>query len=311
MSFNRIEISNFQSLRRVELDLGAFTVIVGPSSSGKSALIRAFRALASNVRGSGVITRGQKQMAITGYTDTHTITLERSDRSGAYKLCDAAGTNLTFTKLAGEVPELVTKALRIDPVTDRGSINFASQFDKPYLLDESGATIARELAELTNVTRVFEAVRAGNRIRANAASTLKTRKADLEDIKGSLAAFSGLSERLALLDQVEKLAGRRKELESQAGRLDTALRTVRIAQRAIDKATLPQVPDGGPLDAALTRFLDLDGRLRGLAAKQARFERARSDAFALTAAAVTVERELQLTLEQAGICPTCGQEIHG
>jgi DNA repair exonuclease SbcCD ATPase subunit len=308
MSLTRLEVRNFQSLRKVDLDLGLFTVIVGPSSSGKSALMRAFRALASNVRGSGVITRGQKAMAITARTETHTVTLERTDRSGAYRISDG-GSDLTFTKLAGEVPEHVTTALRIDPVTERGSVNFAGQFDKPYLLDESGAAVARELGELTNVTQIFEAVRTANRVRASAASTLKTRRSDLDAVKEALGGFQGLTERVRLLEQAEKLDAERQALQARAGRLGTAITTLRITQRAIEKADVPEVPSTGTLDATLDRFLDLQGKLRGVATK-ARTVHDLDDEYQSYADDLQRYTEtLADMLTTAQVCPTCGQSI--
>jgi DNA repair ATPase RecN len=305
----RLQITNFQSLKSVDLELGVFTVIVGPSSSGKSALIRAVKALASNVRGTMVITRGQKAMAITGRTETDTVTLERSDRSGSYKITGEGG-NLTFTKLGGDVPEQVTAALRIEPVTEAGSVNFAGQFDKPYLLDESGATVARVLGELTNVNAIFEAVRTANRVRQNAASTVKMRQNDLEQVTVSLGQFSGLQSRLSALHEAEQLDERRKNLDAQASRLNTVSHTVRITQRAIEKATLAPLPAHGHLDAALSRFLDLQATLRGLVGKQKQAEEAGRELVTQTHRKHVLDLALADQLKTAGICPTCGQAIH-
>lgn len=308
MSLVRLEVRNFQSLRQVDLDLGLFTVIVGPSSSGKSALMRAFRALASNVRGSGVITRGQKAMAITARTETHTVTLERTDRSGAYRISDGA-TDLTFTKLAGEVPEHVTAALRIDPVGERGSVNFAGQFDKPYLLDESGAAVARELGELTNVTQIFEAVRTANRVRAQAASTLKTRRADLDEVKTALASFQGLTGRVSLLEAAEALDADRKALESRIGRLGTAIRTLRIAERAIEKANVPDVPSLDTLNAVLSRYLDLKAKMVGVIDKSRKVQALHEQHTACADALARHDEALTAKMQAVDICPTCGQYL--
>jgi exonuclease SbcC len=310
VSITRVEIFNFQSLKHADLDLGVFTVIVGPSSSGKSALIRAFKALASNVRGAGVITRGQKAMAITARTETHTVTLERTERSGSYKIADADGTNLTFTKLAGEVPEQVTQVLRIDPVTDGQSVNFASQFDKPYLLDESGATVARVLGELTNVTTVFEAVRQANRVRAQAASTLKTRNNDLEQVKTRLGQFQGLSDRLKALAEAEQLDAERRDCEDSIARLENMLRTVRHASRAIEQAAVPEVPAPDRLNQLLTQYLDLQAKLRGIASKRSSVARLNEDVARWTADEDHYRTTLADLLAETGVCPTCGQEVH-
>jgi exonuclease SbcC len=308
MSLTRLTVTNFQSLKDVDLELGLFTVIVGPSSSGKSALIRAVKALTSNVRGNGVITRGQKGMAITARTETHTVTLERSERTAAYKISGEQG-NLTFTKLAAGVPEQVSQALRIEPVTDAGSINFASQFDKPYLLDETGSTVARVLGELTNVNTLFEAVRAANRIRQNATSTIKLRQGDLEAAVVRLGAFKGLQSRVKALEEVEALDATRKALESQISRLNTQITTLRITQRAVEKATLAPLPAYDALDPALHRYLDLQAKLRGLAAKQKRVQDSRLEYESADHSVQHLEHALTATLSKAGVCPTCGQVV--
>jgi predicted ATP-dependent endonuclease of OLD family len=309
MSLDELHIRNFQSLRKVDLELGTFTVIVGPSSSGKSALMRACRALAANVRGSSVITRGQKAMAITGRTDTHIITLERSDKQSSYRISDDHGSELLYTKLNGEVPVAVTNVLRLDP--SPGSINFAAQFDKPYLLDESGATIARQLGELTNVIQVFEAVRQANKIRSQASTKLKTRKADLEQIKTAVTTYKDLPERLKLLAEVDKLNELAKAQTSRIGRLETAMRTLRISERLLAKSAPPVVPSAEPLNKALNRYLDLQAKLNGLKAKQTRSKDADRQAAQLLLDSHDIHGQLQLVLKRAQVCPTCGQPTTG
>jgi len=59
-----ISCKNFQSLQDVEIELGKFTVIVGASSSGKSALIRAIEAIASNSLNSDNIMQGTKHASV-------------------------------------------------------------------------------------------------------------------------------------------------------------------------------------------------------------------------------------------------------
>jgi DNA repair exonuclease SbcCD ATPase subunit len=196
-------------------------------------------------------------------------------------------------------------------VTERGSVNFASQFDKPYLLDESGAAVARELGELTNVTQIFEAVRAANRVRANAASTLKTRRSDLDVVKEALGGFQGLTDRVSLLEQAEKLDAEVQSLQSRVGRLGTAITTLRITQRAIEKADVPDVPAIDTLNAALSRYLDLQGKLRGVAAK-ARTVHDLDDEYQSYADDLQRYAEtLADMLKTAQVCPTCGQSIQG
>jgi DNA repair exonuclease SbcCD ATPase subunit len=307
----RLEIRNWQSLRKVDLELGDFTVIVGPSSSGKSALMRACRALASNVRGSGVITRGQKATAITGHTDTHTITLERGENTGTYRLVSPDTAEVAFTKLNGGVPEAITEALRIEPVPTNGtSINFASQFDRPYLLDDSGANVARALGEMTNVTTIFEAVRSANKIRLAAASTLKTRRSDLQSLSDRLKAYAGLADRLTTLKTTEELAAQANERHRKTDQLEKALRTLQLAELTLAKATdLPDVPSAEPLNALLERLKGLKSALDADETATTRLDDANRALTALEREHERMNEQLSVLVGQLALCPTCGQPV--
>lgn len=303
-----LSIRNFQSLAKADLTLGQFTAIVGPSSSGKSALIRACRALASNVRGTSMITRGQKQMAVSARTEKHIITLERSERSSAYRLT-ADGQERVFTKLDGGVPEPVSDALRLDP--DAASVNFAAQFDKPYLLDESGATVARELAELTQVNLIFEAVRSANRICANAKAQVKTRKSDLARINLRLAQFQGLPDRLDKVDTLERLNNERKDLHNRITFLGSAARALHIAETSQAKARPKPVPDDTPLHAAVARVKALQKALSALQNAENVRDVISAELPDARARVEHCEQQMAEALRRAGVCPTCGQSTHG
>lgn len=307
MSITEIHIRGFQSLKQADLDLGTFTVIVGPSSSGKSALIRALRALASNVRGTDVITRGQKQLAITARTDTHVITLERSERESAYRMTAADGQTSVFTKLGGAVPEQITAALRLDPGTD--SVNFAGQFDKPYLLDESGASIARQLAELTNVNTIFEAVRAANKIRTSALATLRTRQGDLDAVRAALRGYLTLAEQLRAFVDIQALNDARKALQGRLGRLEAAIRALQLTETTMQKYKPADLPDSGHLEEVVQRYLACQTRIQACALASTKQRDARYSLDGLTAHVQVIEKELSEKLADIKVCPTCGQYL--
>lgn len=305
-----VSIRNWQALRKVDLDLDRFTVIVGASSSGKSGLMRAFRAIASNVRGTNSITRGQKSCAITVKTGDTVIALERGEGSGSYKILHE-GQMATYTKLAGGVPEQITNALRIAPVPTGGtSINFAGQFDKPYLLDESGANVARELGELTKVNIIFEAVRTANKKRAAASAALKTRQADLDALNTKLTAFIDLPQKLLAADTAEATAQRAAELHDRVNRLARAIDQLRLAEQVLSKARVPELPD---IDGLLTirKRREVFRRLvSDLAQVEGVITDAEQQAIRWEAEESTLGVKLTDTLRSAGKCPTCGQLVH-
>lgn len=272
--------------------------------------MRAFRAVASNMRGTGAITRGQKSCAITVKTGDTIVALERSETAGAYRIL-SGGQTQSFTKLAGGVPEQITQALRIAPVPTGGtSINFAGQFDKPYLLDESGANVARELGELTKVNIIFEAVRTANKKRAAAASALKTRQGDLSTLQAKIVEFADLPGKLRAADTAEKTAENARSLHERVTRLDQVLGQYRLAEQVLARTRLPVVP---PIEPLLT-LRDRRQRLKALISEITRDQSVIADADRAQAQAdtdaATAQQHLDQVLRDAGQCPLCGQRVH-
>lgn len=313
---NRVAISNWQSLRAVDLSLGRFTVIVGASNSGKTALIRALRAAANNTRRRGNITRGAKTATIAVHTDAAVVILERTETSSTYSVAGAAGdtvtdggARLTFTKLAGGVPEQVSAALGIPPAAAGQSLHIAGQFDPPFLVDESGAAVARTLGDLTNVTTLFEAVREANRRRNALAGTLKTRQADLDATRAAARTFATLPAQLTAVEVAEQAAAGAQRLAERIGRLRRAADSLQVAETVLTRAAVPAVPADDALLAAAARrarFLTLLRELRSATtsatAATAAVDQADADVAAL-------HDELHAALAAAGTCPTCGQHV--
>lgn len=265
----KIHVRNFQSLHDVELELGPLTVIVGPSSSGKSAFIRAARTLTSNRRGDEFISHGERTASISAVTDRGTVTLTKSKKTtdNAYTVTPTDPAHplypqRVFTKLGGDTPPEVSAFLGIAP---KDAINYAGQFDKPYLLDDSAGEVARTLGGLTNVNVIFEAARESNRRKLADAATLRTRSADLEEIKNRIPGYRSLKGQDAALTEAEQHIKQARSIEKRIARLTMALDTIEAAERAV--ATLTPmaertVPSERPILEAAARLTALRDALR-------------------------------------------------
>lgn len=236
----RIRVKHFQAIAEADLELAPYTVIVGPSSSGKSALARAIRSLASNRRGTDFIEHGQRTASIEATTQHGTVTLTRSTTpSGAnsYIVRPADPQHplhpeRVYTKLGGEVPPEVSDFLGI---AAKDAINFASQFDKPYLLDESGGEAARVLGSLTNVSVIFDAAREANRRRLATSQTLRTRADDLQAVKDKVPGYRALQAQQAAIEKAEAHLDRVLDLRRRIGILEKAIGTLEAAEMAISR----------------------------------------------------------------------------
>lgn len=305
----RVRIKNFQSLKDADIELAPFTVIVGASSSGKSAFLRALRTLMSNSNGSSFVTHGAKKSDIEIELDGNEISLQRGPGLSTF------GVNAeSYPKSGTSVPAEVTAALKGLPVEIEGeNLNFSFQFDKPFLLDAPASKVAKVLGDLTNVTVLHDAVREANRRRLDALNKLKVRRSDLEQAEVSLKTYEDLP---AQKQRLEKL---RAEF-TQATRIETMYLEAKALLDTIEKQRddlksrvdlLKSLPDISlpSLDEKAQAIRTLRTAIAEADAAQKAVLQAK-EAWAKAEDAVTTTKKIyQDRLAEAGRCPVCDQEI--
>jgi hypothetical protein len=309
--FTELEIRNFQSLSHVKLDLGSFTLLTGESSSGKTAVFRALQALASNITGIRFLTVGAKQASISLKSESSVVTLERSKGAGAYRILDlGSGSEETFTKLGGTVPPRVSEVLRLDPCdSDVGSINFVAQHDPPYLLKSTGSQIARVFGDLTNVSRILEAVREANRLKASASSELRTREADLAVIRGQVSSFSDLPVLRSAVEEADSILSVVKDLRDRCSRLSSVISDIGIAESVLSRAQVPSVPDISVVVRSFSEYGDAKSSVRAWILARGRVDSCLSSVEKSVGDESSCKEELHSVLVAAGKCPTCGSVV--
>ena len=265
---SHIEIRNYQSLHHVDIDLAPLTVIIGRTGSGKSALTRAIQTLTSNSpSGNKFITHGERLSVITAKTDKGTLILKRgvNSKDNEYIVIpeepsDKNYPQKSYTKLDGKTPPEVSEFLGIDA---KDPINYAGQFDMPYLLKETAGSVAKTLGELTNVHIVFKAAAKSKAITNSKAALARTRKADLEEIKARVQEFRTLKEERAALTQAEEAIAAAKSTQAAALRLVALQEQLEGSQRLIDglatyaAAEIPDLSQIEKLHKEIQRLTDL------------------------------------------------------
>jgi DNA repair protein SbcC/Rad50 len=306
----RVTVSGFQSLAQVELEIGSLTVVVGPSSSGKSALVRALRALASNVRGGSVVTRGRTGMRISAQTDRGSVTLVRTGSSSSYEVAPRGAPPQVFTKLSGGVPPLATEVLGIEPSSPGvASLTMAGQFEPPYLLMTPGSQVARDLGDLTSVSVVFAAAREASRRRGQVAAQLKSSQASLAQLQERVLDYATLPTRVRAATRGEGILEEAQGVQVRLVRLRALVAQWEQAQDVLDRPTPPEPPDLAPV-------VELEARARRLRVLAQALGRAETQ---IVSAGREVERQTQAEtsardqaaqlLQELGSCPTCGQTV--
>lgn len=308
-------IEDYQSVGKAAFTLGKrLTVITGPTGSGKSAVVRAMRLIAFNQRGVSFVRNGAKfcKVGLAVKDEGVAAVIQRGKGGGKdfYRLvtlADGKPEVATFTKLAGSVPEQAESALRLSDV------NFAGQFDSPFLITASGAEVARRLGELTNVTILLSAAREADRRRLRVSGDLKRAEARLAGLQEELQGYRdlpALRERAALAEQAVSHV---RELGLAHGHLQRSILAVTGWEENVTRmaALASQVPV-----PSLERAEQLASQRSVLAARRAALQSAEQEAERQEQIAVTLaeaERaavhEYHELLVTAGRCPTCGQRV--
>lgn len=263
--FRSLTLTDFQSHKNSHLALGPYTVIVGSSSSGKSAVVRALRTVAENARGTSYVRQGAKSCRVALEVEgaepvlgsSTIVTIERGKSLSTYevRLPGNHDDPVLYTKCGQTVPDGVSDVLGLG----ESKLWLAGQFDRPFLLDETGAEVARVLGRLTNVTTIYAAVREANRRASEAKRTAEAKKRDLDEVVASQKQHEDLPDRLQVVESFAERVERCDQLVERARRLRSLSEDARDAKRRTESAQsrIVEVPD----TERLTKLMLLRSRL--------------------------------------------------
>lgn len=307
MTLLRAHVSDFQSISNVEVEFGRFTVMVGPSNSGKSAFLRALRGLLRNTVVPANVRQGTDRAVLAATFDQGEVSAERGKSLSTYRLGEEV-----YTKSGRTVPPDVARFIALPEIAGIDA-TFAFQFDKPFLLSEPGATAAAVIGSLTNVSVLHAAVREANRRRSEVAATLKVRRTDVERYTDALDEFRDLPQRRATLEAAEQALEAVQSLQERRTRVAALLTQAVAAQERLKDLHAVEPPDVDPdlteVDALLSRRADLLRASLQAASLKADLVRLVEQAKQHRAAAEQASQAHQQTLVEMGVCPTCGQEV--
>ncbi|MDR6224259.1 AAA family ATPase [Desmospora profundinema] len=224
--FQRVVIENFQSHGRTEIDLtDGLNVFVGPSDSGKSAILRALRWLLYNQpRGSDFIRAGKDRcrVALT-LTDGVTIVRERSPSVNRYTLRDPDGNERVFEGFGGNVPLEVMEAHGMHPLKMDTDWNlpaqFGTQLEGPFLLSETGGVKAKSIGRVSGAHLIDLALQSTAKDQKNLAVEMRHLSREVERLDEALKPYAPLPEQVRVLAQSESRYAEAKKKEEVLNRL--------------------------------------------------------------------------------------------
>ncbi len=301
-----LKVQNYQSLRDVDIDLGKFVVIVGPSGRGKSSIIRALRAVCFNKTGEGFIRHGQPKATVTlTFDGGQEIEWAKSRKKGAvYGFGDTQ-----YTRTGRDVPDDIRSALAIRQVEIDKGFRFAPQFhgqhDAPLLLTESSTVAARALAKLTKLSVLVAAQMECRRDRGRAQQHLTSAEEDEERLRGQLRELPSVKKSRNLMDQVDKHVARLKAEVARAVQGDSISDDIHEALRLAD-VTLPSGADFEDIEDAFSELETLTKKITVQADAEAGQDREEEDVGVAEDIVNDLQTNYDALVEELGVCPLCG-----
>ena len=306
-----IRIRNFQSIKKADLQPGKFSIIIGESDLGKSAIVRAIRALVYNQSGQSFITHGESKAGVGLKFDDVEVGWIKGE-SSTYKMGD-----LVFDKTGRSLPSEVAEELRMGEIVVGNlsfDVNIHNQLDRPFLVMETAPARAKILGELSGTNLIYLAIQSLRKDEQQDKKLRTTRIGDLEKAQEELESFKGLVDRQTMLvkikrkiDNLKKLDERCQLIEQWRSSLLAHQDNLKISEIRSEKAS--QILDKvNSLIEKYQRVATLESTLGKLYAIIARVADLEKDAVLTLEEFRSIEEELS-SLDQ---CPTCRQPIsHG
>lgn len=169
-----LNIQNFQSIQSLSLPVKGFTALVGKSNRGKSAIIRALRAILLNEWSAGYVRAGEKEtlisfeikektpylLALFPNLDIRKIFLSKP--LNEYQILLEDGSTLKYPKVGKGTPEKFEELNLANIVTERDdtyNLNFQGQLDPLFLITNTEVELTSFINKIFDISRFEKALR--------------------------------------------------------------------------------------------------------------------------------------------------------
>jgi len=271
-----VEVQGFQSIEKVRFRLSGFTVFVGKSNIGKSAIVRALQCAMTGASGTDFVRhgpdcekrlRGAKkckcQATVKVTLPGLTFTWEKGDAINQYTVWrDGTTQPEVYSKVDRGTPDfLLPYFAPVRVGKDHDVIQVSEQWSPIFLLNQGGNTVADVLSDVARLDQINVAMGLVAKDRKASLATRKVREKDILDLEQALERYEGLDGAVAQARDVEHryeaIEGAQDKLQRLVGYLDS-VRVLGTAIRSLKAAIEPEGPDAKLLNAANGKHTKLE-----------------------------------------------------
>ena len=252
-----LHLLNFQSHRdtHLEFDPGV-NIIVGPSDSGKTAIIRALRWLVWN-RPSGDAMRstwgGDTRVEIA--VDNLGIVRQKAKEGDKYYIVKSlleSTTDQIFKAFGTTVPEEITQALNLN------EINLQQQLDRPFLLDSSPGEVAKHFNKVAHLDQIDEGLRRVQKWIRDIEQDISSKDKQLEQSNEDLESFEHLEKFEIEVEVIERMESEMIQQVNHKRVLDKLCLDLTVVEDLIEEQN--KITAAGPLvDTILDWYATIEG----------------------------------------------------
>ncbi len=233
-SMIEVEIQNFQSIDKVAFKIEGFTVLVGRSNIGKSALIRAIHCALTGASGTDFVRHGldcerrikgnkkcKCKSTVLFKTPSLHLIWEKGDADNQYTLVKD-GVPTTFTAVSRGTPDFLLPDFAQVAIGDSTElIQVSEQFEPIFLLKKSGSVIADVLSDVAKLDDINVAMKLVAADRREAITTRNVRDKDVVQIKADLRQYDDLDATTARAEALQRKHQDVQQVTQQVAELES------------------------------------------------------------------------------------------
>jgi len=227
---NSLTVKNFQSWSKANLKFDpGVNVIIGPSDSGKTALLRALLWVLTNRPGGDAFRsrwNGQTKVIVRIGQRNQKIVREKDKQRNLYQLNDKE-----FKAFGQGIPEEILEFHNIK------NINIQSQLDGPFLLGDSSGQVARYLNEIVGLDIIHESQKRATRMIRETESGLSNFNERLKELRNDIEKFNNLDDILLECQILQKKENKVNDIWARRGAIDGLIAKINEAEIKFDELT--------------------------------------------------------------------------